>query len=60
MILNALLRYDSGSVKGASGIALCDGRGIYLPLTGSDHTLSWRLRQLMGYQKKVATFFENN
>ena len=49
-ILNAFLRYDSGSVKGACEMALCEGRGIYLPLTGSDQAFSWRLRPLMKYQ----------
>ena len=55
-ILNAFLRYDAGSVKGASVWALCVGGGIYLPLTGPDHTLSWRLRPLMEYENIVNNF----
>jgi hypothetical protein len=60
MILNAFLRYDPGSVKGACVKALCLGRGIYMPLTGSGHALSWRLRQLMEYKEILATFLEKN
>jgi len=59
MILNAFLRHDAGSVKGACEDASCVGRGIYLPLTGSDHALSWRLRHLMVYKEIVATSFKN-
>ena len=55
-ILSASSRYDSGSVKGACVMALSKGRGIYLPLTGSEHTLSWRLRALMGHEIIVNNF----
>lgn len=47
---------DSGSVKGACVMALCVEKGIYLPLTGSDHALSWRLRALMGNEIIVNNF----
>lgn len=50
--LNASSRAGSGSVKGALARNLCVGQGIYLPLTGSDQTLSWRLRPLMGQLKQ--------
>jgi hypothetical protein len=55
-ILSASSRYDSGPVKGACVMALSEGRGIYLPLTGSEHTLSWRLRALMGHEIIVNNF----
>ena len=55
-ILSASSRYDSGSVKGACVMALSEERGIYLPLTGSDHTLSWRLRAFDGVQIIVINF----
>lgn len=55
-LLNAFLRAEPGSVKGACGMNLCAGRGIYMPLTGSDQTFYWRLRPLMEYENVVNNF----
>ena len=51
--LNAFSRTGSGSVKGDCEKGLCAVKGIYLPLTGSDQALSWRLRLLMGQLKTL-------
>lgn len=55
-LLHASLRAEQGSVKGACGMNLCAGEGIYLPLTGSDQALSWRLRPLMEYKNVINNF----
>jgi len=47
LILEALSMYGHGSVKGAHQAGFCGEAGIYLPLTGSDHTLHLLLRQLI-------------
>ena len=57
-LLNASPRAGSGSVKAAYGLILRAGEGIYLPLTGSFQTLSWRLRPLMGLSNIVNNFLK--
>lgn len=56
LILEALSMYGHGSVKGAHRVGSCGQEGIYLPLTGSDHTLSLLLRQLI-YERKIVNNF---
>jgi hypothetical protein len=57
-LLNASSWAGSGSVKGACGMKWCVGEGIYLPLTGSEQTISWRLRPLMGHKRIVNNFLK--
>ena len=56
LILEAFPKYGHGPVKGAHRAGFCGGAGIYLPLTGSDHTLPLRLRQLIDERKIVNNF----
>ena len=50
----------SGSVKGACGMELCGGEGIYLPLTGPGQPLPSRLGPLMGHHRKLLITSLNN
>jgi hypothetical protein len=59
-ILSAFLRFESGPVKGACVMALWVGKGIYLPLTDSVQTLSWRLRTLMVNFSDRLKYFQPN
>jgi hypothetical protein len=54
--LKAFELFGSGPVKGARWAALCVPPGIYMPLTGSGHTISSRLRQLIDDRKIVNNF----
>ena len=56
LILVAFSLYGSGSVKGALFEALCGQQGIYLPLTGSGHTITLRLSQLIDTRNFVNNF----
>lgn len=56
LLLVAFLLYGHGPVKGALRVALCVRPGIYLPLTGSGHIISLRIRQLIDDRKFVNNF----
>jgi hypothetical protein len=56
LALEAFSLYGSGSVKGACIAGLCGKPGIYLPLTGSEHTLTLLKRQLIDARKIVINF----
>ena len=54
--LKAFSLNGSGSVKGALFEGLYCQQGIYLPLTGSEHTRTLRLRQLIYARNSVYNF----
>jgi hypothetical protein len=54
--LEAFSLYGHGPVKGARRAGSCVKPGIYLPLTGSGHTLTSRIRQLIDDRKIVNNF----
>jgi hypothetical protein len=54
--IEAFSLYGQVPVKGARRVASCDQPGIYLPFTGSDHTISSRIRQLIDDRKIVINF----
>lgn len=56
LLLVAFSLYGQGPVKGAHRVALCVLPGIYIPLTGSGHTITLRKRQLMDGRKIVNNF----
>ena len=54
--LEAFSLNGSGSVKGARFVELCDKPGIYSLLTGSGHTITSRIRQLINTRIFVNNF----
>ena len=54
--LEAFTLYGQGPVKGARRAASCVQPGIYLPFTGSGHTISSRIWQLIDDRKIVNNF----
>jgi len=56
LLLVASSLYGQGPVKGDHRAALCVQLVIYLPLTGSGHTISLRKRQLIDDLKIVYNF----
>jgi hypothetical protein len=56
LTIEAFSLFGQGSVKGARRAALCVQPGIYLPLTGSVHTITSRIWQLIDDRKIVNNF----
>ena len=56
LLLSASSLYGQGPVKGALRVAVCVRQGIYIPLTGSGHIISLRIRQLIDDRKIVTNF----
>lgn len=54
--LEAFLLNGQGPVKDAHWADLCVQPGIYMPLTGSGHTITLRIGQLIDDQKIVNNF----
>jgi|APCry1669188970_1035186.scaffolds.fasta_scaffold27410_3 hypothetical protein len=56
LLLVAFSLYGQGPVKGARRADLCVQPGIYMPLTGSGHTITLRIGQLIDDRKIVNNF----